>query len=353
MSDPLGMINWRADNGILIDKLLNEVEKPENAQILIGKRTENTAGRKNKTSGDSKTTVYKRIAPVVLPELAKLDLKVATSRVKTKWEDLFATFKKEYALLHKTGEGIGADDNGAEEYLLSYLAPSGPDENTDPAVSNLWDKICKRFPPFECLHKFLASCPNAVPPVVTTGVGPQGRRVVYYQHPSDIPTASQSEQSPSPEILAVIDPQLASQSQTNTPSASQSLAPSSQSRSASVSPAKKSVSELVDNAKKNIRKAAPKRTFEDMFIGLTKFRKQIEIAQARASSEAELADRKVALQERDQVLSMFNLKLLSREECQEKLAEIDGRFTKKPRIRSPSPKWDIEDEEPEEALDEE
>ena len=40
------------------------------------------------------------------------------------------------------------------------------------------------------MHCFLCGCPNAIPPVVTTGVGPGGQHVVHFQAIEDQPRSS-------------------------------------------------------------------------------------------------------------------------------------------------------------------
>lgn len=46
------------------------------------------------------------------------------------------------------------------------------------------EDITRRFAYFPVLHKFLGARSNIVPPVLTTGVGPQGRKVVHLQAPT-------------------------------------------------------------------------------------------------------------------------------------------------------------------------
>jgi hypothetical protein len=50
---------------------------------------------------------------------------------------------------------------------------------------NIIEKIKNDSPFFPDLHWIFAACPNVTPIIVTTGVGPQGKRTLYMQSPSD------------------------------------------------------------------------------------------------------------------------------------------------------------------------
>ncbi|KAF4615111.1 hypothetical protein D9613_003450 [Agrocybe pediades] len=99
-----------------------------------------------------------------------------------------------------TGGGLGGnDDSGSqegarEEHLVCYVPADGPDHTTTVEAKNLWDDILAGFPFFKEMHRFLCGRPNTLPPVVTTGVGPNGRHVVHFQPlengPSSVPSAS-------------------------------------------------------------------------------------------------------------------------------------------------------------------
>lgn len=47
------------------------------------------------------------------------------------------------------------------------------------------DEIVSKFVYFPELHRMLSSRPNVTPIVITTGVGPAGRKTVHYQDPSE------------------------------------------------------------------------------------------------------------------------------------------------------------------------
>jgi hypothetical protein len=143
------------------------------------------------------------------------------------------------------------------------------------------DNIVSGFPFFPRLHRFLSSRTNTNPPVVVTGVGPQGRTMVHYQAPTRTVPAPGDD---------LIDPALRDSSGIN-----RNTSPDSDSDSVSthsphfshstphladkentspVATAKKSkapavsVSQLVENAKATIKKIPAKRTFEEMLCDL-------------------------------------------------------------------------------------
>jgi hypothetical protein len=46
------------------------------------------------------------------------------------------------------------------------------------------DEIVSKFPFFPDLHRMLSTRPNVTPIVITTGVGPAGKKTLHYQAPS-------------------------------------------------------------------------------------------------------------------------------------------------------------------------
>lgn len=52
------------------------------------------------------------------------------------------------------------------------------------------DEITEAFPFFPRLHALFAHKPNAIPPAIATGVGPNGPEVLYYQPPTAEPVAA-------------------------------------------------------------------------------------------------------------------------------------------------------------------
>ncbi len=74
-----------------------------------------------------------------------------------------------------------------------------PNETTPAAAVNLWreffclylitllsEQIEKEFKFFPCLHQIFTARPNVMPIVITTGLGPQGMKKVWYQPPDDM-----------------------------------------------------------------------------------------------------------------------------------------------------------------------
>ncbi|KAJ7608615.1 hypothetical protein DFH06DRAFT_1017570 [Mycena polygramma] len=189
---PLPSIKWTADGGALIWALIAQLEVKENRLVLFGKENKG-----ENTSGDSKIAVYKRIGSEIMPEIFKVSPNALGKRVKGKAEDLVSTYKTEAKKLQVTGGGLRNDDEDANdengedseenvhEYLDCYITPEGPDHDTTPRALNLWESITKKFKYFPALHRFLAARSNIVPPVVTTGIGPEGRKVLHLQPPGD------------------------------------------------------------------------------------------------------------------------------------------------------------------------
>ncbi|KAF8953368.1 hypothetical protein BDZ97DRAFT_1929729 [Flammula alnicola] len=117
-------INWAANKSSLIWGLLAEIEKDVNYRVLYGKK--DTAGN---TSGETKVTIYNRIAEATLLDMFALDPSMVHDHVKKQIE--------------------------------------------------------KEFVFFPMLHCIFASCPNVTPIIVTTALGLQGQKTVWYQPPDD------------------------------------------------------------------------------------------------------------------------------------------------------------------------
>ncbi|KAJ7037114.1 hypothetical protein C8F04DRAFT_953193, partial [Mycena alexandri] len=176
----LPAIQWASNDGLLIWRLLDLIQKKENFVVLFGKQDP-----KENTSGDNKITVYERIAQELFPEDFQDHPKTLGKRVRGKTDDLCKIYKEKSALLCQTGGGVGAPEDdegtGVHHYLDYYIPHDGPHHDTPVAAVNLWEQINKDFPYFSELHKFLSTRPNVVPPVITTGTGPRGRQVVHNQ----------------------------------------------------------------------------------------------------------------------------------------------------------------------------
>ncbi|KAJ7494069.1 hypothetical protein FB451DRAFT_450903 [Mycena latifolia] len=182
----LGTIPWAANGGALIWALLAKLQVKENRLVLFGKNPGTNEG----TRGDSKIAVYKRIGRDILPDSYKTSPNALAKRVKSRAEDLILTYKTHAKKLQVTGGGLQNDDSIEEDdthqFLECYISPEGPDHDTSPRAQNLWEEITQKFPYFPEMHKFLAARSNITPPAVTTGVGPNGRRIVHLQAP-DVP----------------------------------------------------------------------------------------------------------------------------------------------------------------------
>src|SRR5882762_6598799 len=61
--------------------------------------------------------------------------------------------------------------------MFSHLIP--------PPLNIFLEQIERQFPFFPRLHAIMASRPNVTPIAVTTGVGPNGCKTVYYQDPNE------------------------------------------------------------------------------------------------------------------------------------------------------------------------
>ncbi|KAJ6490553.1 hypothetical protein DFH09DRAFT_1377302 [Mycena vulgaris] len=180
---PLPKIKWSAENGTLTWALIGQMEVKDNRLVLFGKDSKD-----ENTSGDSKIAVYKRIGSVIMPELFATSPNALAKRVKSKAEDLVATYKDLAKELQDTGGGLRNDDeddsDSTHKFLECYISPEGPDHDTTEKAKNLWDKLTKKCVYFSALHRFLSARSNIIPPVITTGVGPHGRQVLHLQPPA-------------------------------------------------------------------------------------------------------------------------------------------------------------------------
>ncbi|KJA21478.1 hypothetical protein HYPSUDRAFT_202842 [Hypholoma sublateritium FD-334 SS-4] len=137
-------IPWNDD---LTWQFLSQCELPANYKILFGKKdtTKNT-------SGDTKVSVFKRIALALLPDLYALDASTIANRLKGQLERLTKTYRKHATWLRQTGEGVGEGENSqdsdrAEEQLSYYISGEGPNAQTPANAVNLWEEIEKEFKP--------------------------------------------------------------------------------------------------------------------------------------------------------------------------------------------------------------
>ena len=122
---------------------------------------------------------------------------------------LTKTYRKHAARLRQTGGGLEDENcaNSQEEHIKYYIPGEGPNETTPVDALNLWrayfrsnsiltltssliEQIEKDFKFFPHLHKIFAARPNVTPIIVTTALGPQGRKTVWFQPPDEAADAT-------------------------------------------------------------------------------------------------------------------------------------------------------------------
>ncbi|KAG8905570.1 hypothetical protein FRC01_008306 [Tulasnella sp. 417] len=210
----------------LIWKLINKVAEEQNRKVLLGKKE-----KKENTSGDSKTAVYKRIGIELFPDerqataSPKEEKAVDTmlgNRVKSKWENLLGSYKLQAAKMTVTGGGLSlesVDDDQLADALEEaagvsrlYVPPEGPSQDTSSEARNLWEEINNQFPFFAELHRLIGTRPNMIPISITTGTGPRGSTTIHPQPPSPITTPAANLSSESWDLEASLLPPSAFQS---------------------------------------------------------------------------------------------------------------------------------------------
>ncbi|KAH9971582.1 hypothetical protein BGW80DRAFT_1460533 [Lactifluus volemus] len=341
-------INWSANKSSLIWALLVEIEKDENYRVLYGKKdvTENTCG-------ETKVAVYNRIAETILLDMYSLYPTTVRDRIKGKLEGLTNCYKKHAKRLHQTGEGVDNNNGsqGSEETLSFYIMGDGPCVKTPPHAVNIWKQIEQEFPFFPTLHRIFASRPNVTPIVVTTALGPQGQKTVWYQPPDDnsnidpellkesVPPAAghlmpQRECSfgnyasgfvntdpPSPEPAS----QAVNIKKSATPGPQRGPKPSMVSRDA------------MENARKAVAKLPQKRSIADTLM---------EIQRENLAAQRSQNRRRINLELRKQITDELKIGLWTREQAQEKISALENddspHSAKRQRraVREPSPDWD-------------
>ncbi|KAJ7113279.1 hypothetical protein C8R43DRAFT_961647 [Mycena crocata] len=347
-------IKWTKNGGELIWKLLAEVEKTPNRLVILGKNDPS-----ENSEGVSKASVFKAIGQVILPDEFALDEDAVAKRVKSKYSDLYDIYKKQNKRLRQTGGGLGGNDNNNDEsmheYMQCYIPAEGPDATTTVQAKNLWDEIMNDFPFFATFHRLVSTRPNVNPPVIITGVGPNGRRITHMQAPS---TASYG---PFPDHL--IDPALPGPAATSPPppppqtprsvrsaslisweatpqkshhsprsprplraSDKENLRPATEKKvkvkvKAESSP---NLSQAIIAARASVNKIPAKRSFEEMLVGIHE--DNIKHAKSRAIAQDEIAKRRLMLEEKQQLIEMQKLGMYTKEEFLEKLQEIETSY---------------------------
>ncbi|KAJ3546402.1 hypothetical protein NMY22_g2071 [Coprinellus aureogranulatus] len=313
--------------------------------------------RKGRTTKESKIQVAKRVGSTILPEQYALDPDTTGSRVKGKADDMVTKYKEELALLHQSGGGIGDPNEQSEasedanKYLQCYVGPNGPDVTTSEEVKNLWESINKRWPFFATMHSYMCTRPSAVPPAITTGVGPQGRSVLHLQQSHGIPPSSTNTEIPiDPALLALEppapvaetgkDPAMATPGEAaDTPATPKPQAPpppapekentkpaATESVRRGPKPSTFDAEKHVKNAKQALKAMAPKRTFEDVLMFAIE--QKTKLSKKKATTKQENESRRLGLQERDQILRMIDLGVYTVTEGKRKLEGLES--TEKP-----------------------
>ncbi|KAJ3833975.1 hypothetical protein F5878DRAFT_712944 [Lentinula raphanica] len=336
-------VSWTENNRARSHALLTEIEREENRVVFLGKR------KGSNTSGDTKTKAGKRIAAKVIPDIYAIDPVAASKRCVDHWDGLVKKYKEHAKRLRKTGEGVlerdekdevDEDTQEKDEYLESYVGPQGPDETTSERIRNIWDEILNEFPLFPRLHTLLSTRANITPPQITTGVGPAGRTVLHLQIEEDqnrsavdltaMPSDPGTPPRPSSPPL-ILDPRLEDQpiSAAPRPSTFGSLKNSSMESTpiatTSYGQAAASSSSALESAVSRARNSSsrpPKRTVEDRLFDIQdKTLKNMKRVKREAFSQS---SRELALKERDQVIQLANLGIISPATAKQKLDTIDS-----------------------------
>ncbi|KAI5117068.1 hypothetical protein M0805_008814 [Coniferiporia weirii] len=144
--------DWSADNYALTWRLVDELRKPENKNVLFPDQE----GMAMKT-GDTKEDVYRRIAKVVHPEAFSQDPQTAGSRMKNKnvamWKEYSGYCRRllELCTSHR-----------------ATISASGPDDSCPPEIHSEWRKIVISMPVFSVLRTFMPVRPEEKPKAPTT-----------------------------------------------------------------------------------------------------------------------------------------------------------------------------------------
>ncbi|KAJ7259051.1 hypothetical protein C8J57DRAFT_1340749 [Mycena rebaudengoi] len=361
----LPSIKWTKNGGELIWKLSAEVEKKENRLVILGKNDSS-----ENSTGASKTAVFKQIGSVILPAEFAIDADAVAKRVKSKYNDLYDVYKKQNKRLRQTGGGLGGNDDNEDEslheYMRCYIPSNGPDTTTTEEAKNLWDEITNEFPFFPTFHRLVSTRPNVNPPVIITGLGPEGRKITHLQAP--IAAAHR------PFSNALIDPSLIGRVATPPPQLLPSFAGSESSPGtpipwdATPSPTKPTrsprpltnsdkenrptksgkkkvkvestpnLSQAILAARSSTKNIPAKRSFEEMLVNIHET--NIEQANRRASLQDDIAKRRLMLEEKQQLIEMQKLGIYTKDEFLTKLKEIEAGYlqpkpSKRARFSSP------------------
>ncbi|KAJ6472509.1 hypothetical protein C8R45DRAFT_1217790 [Mycena sanguinolenta] len=333
-------IQWGKNQGALIWAMLREVEKKDYRLVIMGKKdpSENSVGM-------NKTAAFKAIGKTILPAEYAIDPDSVGKRVKGQYEH---AYKKHAKRLRQTGGGLGGnddddDDDSLHEYMSCYIPTDGPDGTTTPEAKNLWDSIVTDFPFFPFFHNLYSTRANVNPPIVITGVGPAGRKIVHLQPPPLPPlmglmaTPPRAATPPPPESISGRSSPIpwspSPVKVTVTVETPVKIKSSSTKENHSLDAQKPIVkketplSDAILRARQNIKKLPAK-----SYVFCRNTMKQ---AAKRAAAQDELAQRRLMLDEKAQLIEMQRLGIYTKDEFLTQLAQIEARY--KPNQPSPSP----------------
>ncbi|KAG9085378.1 hypothetical protein FS749_004459 [Ceratobasidium sp. UAMH 11750] len=178
--------------------MLTVIEKAPYRVVLCGKRSAD-----ERTVGKTKKAVFEDIACKVIPHVWEISVVGAGTKVQTQWKVMKAKHHELNTKLKQTGGGIGG--NGNDELdgdalraveLAQYIPGDGPNEQNTEEAKNQWDKNVKEYPIFPRLYALFHDRPNQVPIATTTGIGPNGPRMVMHQQPLRAPSLKRSSSLP-------------------------------------------------------------------------------------------------------------------------------------------------------------
>ncbi|EDR03564.1 uncharacterized protein LACBIDRAFT_331344 [Laccaria bicolor S238N-H82] len=274
----------------------------------------------------------KEIASVLFPKSYKGNEDTLGSHVKGKIED-----------------GLEGNDNenlqpsSQEEHLACYILADGPDKGTTSEAQNLWDayifkeKIVEGFPFFPKMHHHLCGCPNAILPVVMTGVGPTGQHVVHFQAIEDQSSSSTAAELPLQQTGA---PAVTPTEVLATPMHTPSMVSGENDTKENTNPPPTTggkhtpkdssfmVTEATIEKAKALIQHVTKKSFEDRLADTTKA--SLKSADACAAATFHIEKKCFLLEQlsqidkqRDQIIDLYCLKVYSEEEAKCKLNDID------------------------------
>ncbi|KAJ7864917.1 hypothetical protein B0H13DRAFT_1898872 [Mycena leptocephala] len=302
--------------------MLAEVEKPEFRLVILGKK--DTA---ENSSGMSKAAAFKAIGKIILRR------SVPSMRMPLQ-SGVYGIYKKQAKRLRQTGGGLGGNDDDEDESLHEYMSCYIPKEG--PMGRRL---LRQRISGYSS---------NVNPPVVITGVGPAGRKIVHLQPPA----GSQG----FPDHL--IEPAL--MNLTATPRARRGSTPIPWSPSPIKTPPKRiplkenldpsvvkpkvkketQFSEALIQARKHVKKIPAKRSLEDTLVSMhstSSPKNTLKQTIKRSALQDQLAQRRLMLDEKAQLIEMQRLGIYTKDEFMPSL--LKSRPSTQLRLNPPLPNW--------------